>query len=175
MFTEYSNGQAEPVYWAVANTKPSREAVARDGLERQDFTVYCPMLKKRVRHARQTRDVMRALFPGYLFVQMPRETARWRPISFTTGIRHLVKCGDGPGVVGDSFVRALKAREINGAIVRPAEPYRIGQPVRLTGGALMGQIATIIELDERDRLLVLMQLLSRPVKVRVEAADVAAI
>jgi transcriptional antiterminator RfaH len=175
MFTEFSSGQAHPIFWAVAHTQPNKEAFARDSLERQDFTVYCPMLKKRVRHARQSRDVLRALFPGYLFVQMPRETARWRPIASTTGIRQLVKCGDVPGVVCDHFVRALKAREVDGAIVKPLRPYAVGQPVRLTGGAMEGQIATILELDDRDRLLVLLQLLNRPVKVRVDAQSVAAV
>jgi transcriptional antiterminator RfaH len=175
MFTEFSNGQAEPVYWAVANTMVNKESAARDSLERQDFTVYCPMLSKRIRHARQTRNVMRALFPGYIFVQMPRETMRWRPISFTTGIRHLVKCGDVPGVIGDAFVRALKAREIDGVISKPHEPYQVGQRVRFMTGPMEGQVATILELSDRERLMVLMQLLNRPVKVRIEAADIVAV
>ena len=174
MFTEYSVGQTDPVFWAVANTAPNKEALAREGLERQDFNVYCPMIRKRVRHARQVRDVLRPLFPGYLFVQVPRERHRWRPIDSTTGVRRLVKSGDTPGLIDDTFVRALRAREIDGAIVKPTVPYGIGQSIRITSGALEGQIATIIEMNERDRLLILMQLLNRPVKVHVFASDVTA-
>jgi transcription antitermination factor NusG len=44
--------------------------------------------------------------------------------------------------------------------------------VRVSGGAFDGLVATIIEMHERDRLTVLMQLLSRVVKVRLEESQV---
>ena len=53
------------------------------------------------------------------------------------------------------------------------DPYRVGQQIRLAGGAFDGLVATIIEMHERDRLTVLMDLLNRPVKVKVEETQVA--
>ena len=66
-------------------------------------------------------------------------------------------------------VEGLQAREIDGAIVRPTSPYEPGQRVKMAGGAFDGLIATILEMDEKDRLVVLMDLLNRQTRVRVDA------
>ena len=169
MRTEIGFDKARPGAWVVVNTQPLREQVALEHLERRGFRAYCPMISKRVTHARRTRDVLRPLFPSYLFVEVDLEQRRWRPILSTHGVRTLVRCGDQPSPVDDRFIQCLKAREVDGAVVRPANPYRIGQAVRLSGGAFDSLVATIVEMDEKDRLVVLMDLLSRPVKVKVEA------
>jgi transcriptional antiterminator RfaH len=169
-----SGGGSEPSTWAVVNTQPHRERLALSNLERQDFRVYCPMVLKRIRHARRTQDVSRPLFPGYLFVQVDPDLQRWRPILSTFGVRTIVRCGDRPSLLADAFIQGIKACEIDGAIVRPASPYTVGQQVRMATGPFDGLVATIIEMDEKDRLVVLMDLLSRPVKVRTEVRLVAA-
>jgi transcriptional antiterminator RfaH len=156
--------------WLVVNTKPHRERIAIDNLLRQEFMVYCPMIRKRVSHARRMHDVLRPLFPGYLFVQMD---PRWRPILSTVGVRTLVHFGERLSMVANEFIDSLKAREINGAIVRPSTPYTVGQQVRLVGGSFDGLVADIIEMHERDRLTVLMDLLNQKVKTKLSAAQIA--
>ena len=154
--------------WAAVNTQPHREAIARENLARQDFDVYCPMLRKRVRHARKAQDVLRPMFPGYLFVRINPELQRWRPIKSTIGVRSIVSCGDRLSLIDQGFIDALKAREINGAIARPDTPFRVGQQIRLAGGPFDGLVGTIIELGDKDRLTVLMNLLNGFVKVHAE-------
>jgi transcriptional antiterminator RfaH len=156
-----------PTAWVVVNTQPHREHIAFENLARQAFNTYCPMMRTRVRHARRTQEVLRPLFPGYLFVRVNADLQRWRPILSTYGVRTLVCCGDRPSLLDDGFVEGVKARELDGAIVRPAIPYEPGQRVKMAGGAFDGLIATILEMDEKDRLVVLMDLLNRPTKVRV--------
>jgi len=129
-------------------------------------------MRKRVSHARRTQDVLRPLFPSYLFVQLDPDSS-WRPILSTRGVRTLVRCGERPSFIANEFIDSLKSREIEGAIVRPASPYCIGQHVRVVGGAFDGLVATIIEMDEKDRLVVLMNMLNRPVNVRLSSHHVA--
>jgi transcriptional antiterminator RfaH len=164
----------EPGTWAVVNTQPHRERLAVTNLSRQNFDVYCPMILKRVRHARRAQDVLRPLFLGYVFVAVDPDLQRWRPILSTFGVRTLIRTGERPSLLSDAFIQGIKAREIDGAIVRPDAPYRLGQQVRLSGGAFDGLVATIIAMDEKDRLVVLMDLLNRPVKVRVDVGLVVA-
>jgi transcriptional antiterminator RfaH len=160
---------APPSAWSVVNSQPQREHIALENLARQAFHAYCPMMRKRVRHARRTQEMLRPLFPGYLFVRVNPNLQRWRPILGTYGVRTLVCCGDRPSLLDDGFVEGLKAREIDGAIVRPARPYAPGQQVTMAGGVFDGLIATILEMDEKLRLVVLMDLLNRSTKVRVDA------
>jgi transcriptional antiterminator RfaH len=158
-----------PSAWIVVNTQPHREQIALENLARQAFNTYCPMMRTRVRHARRTQEVLRPLFPGYLFVSVNADLQRWRPILSTYGVRTLVCCGNRPSFLDNGFVEGLQARAIDGAIVRPESPYEPGQRVKMAGGAFDGLIATILEMDEKDRLVVLMDLLNRPTKVRVGA------
>lgn len=158
--------------WAVVNTQPHRERLALDNLLRQKFRAYCPLMRKRVTHARRTQDVLRPLFASYLFVQIDPDAQQWRPILSTIGVRTLVRCGERPSFIPDGFIDSLKAREIEGAITRPASPYKIGQRVRMAGGAFDGLVATIIEMDENDRLVVLMDMLNRPVNVKLSSHQV---
>jgi transcriptional antiterminator RfaH len=39
--------------WAVNNADPHREEIALENLQRQEFTAYCPMLRRRRSHARR--------------------------------------------------------------------------------------------------------------------------
>lgn len=158
--------------WVVVNTHPHRENLAIENLVRQQFFVYCPQIRKRVTHARRSQDVLRPLFPSYLFVQIKES---WRSILSTLGVRSLVMCGEELSYLDDGFVQNLKAREVDGVIARPEEPYRIGQQVRLAGGAFDGLVATILSLNDKDRLFVLLEMLNRPVKVNVEACNVMAV
>ena len=47
--------------------------------------------------------------------------------------------------------------------------------MRLAGGAFDGLVATVIEMHENDRLTVLMQLLSRAVKVRIDERQISVV
>lgn len=161
--------------WAVANTQAHREALTLQHLERQDFEAYCPMIRKRVRHARKSMDVKRPMFPGYVFIRVAPKHLHWRPILSTVGVRSLLCTGNRPNLLDGNFIESLKAREVDGLIIRPDTPYKIGQQVRLTTGAFHGLVATIIELQEKDRLTVLMQLLNGEVKVSIQADCVNAL
>jgi len=48
----------------------------------------------------------------------------------------------------------------------------LGQQVQIAGGPFDGIVATIIEMDEKDRLVVLLQLMNRPIKVKVNSGAV---
>jgi transcriptional antiterminator RfaH len=160
--------------WAVVNTQPHCERIALDNLARQEFNAYCPMVRRRVKHARRTKDMLRPLFPCYFFVRLNPQTQRWRPIMSTFGVRMLVRFGEQPAFIADGFIQELKSHEIDGEIVYPAKSYKVGQRVEIANGSFSGLVGTIIKLDDKDRVVVLMNLLSRQVKVQVAAGMVSA-
>jgi transcriptional antiterminator RfaH len=161
--------------WAVVNTQPHRERLALEHLLRQSFQAYCPLLRKRVSHARRAQTTLRPLFPSYLFVWVGSDASSWRPILSTVGVKSLVRCGDRPSFISESFIESLRAREVDGAVVAPEQSFQLGEKIRITDGAFDGMVATIVEMNEKDRVVVLMELLNRRVKVRVGMDRVAAI
>ena len=158
--------------WIVINTRPHAESTALENLQRQAFETYCPMLRKRRSHARTVSMVLRPLFPGYLFARGGMNGRRWRPILSTHGVRNVVRAGDEPSVIDSSFIDSLKAREIDGAIARPANPYAIGQKVQIAGGAYDGIVTTIIDLAEEERVVVLLEMLKRTTRLTLDVDGV---
>jgi transcriptional antiterminator RfaH len=153
--------------WIAVNAHPNRERSAEHNLLNQGYEPYVPVIRKQIRHARTVRDGLRPLFPGYLFVRLEPEKRRWRPILSTVGVRSVVCTGDVPCVVPDQFIHDLKLREEEGVIVRSASSRQIGETVRIAQGAFDGLVGQIVGLSENDRLIVLMDFLNRPVRVKI--------
>jgi len=154
--------------WIVLTTHPHREEFAIENLVRQDYPAYCPMIVKRIKHARRAYDARRPLFPGYIFVERPHERHLWRPLLSTFGVRSVICNGETPALLPKGFVESLKAREIAGAIQKPETPFKLGQIVTITGGAFDGLVGQILEVRESDRVLLLLDLLNQQTKVNVE-------
>jgi transcriptional antiterminator RfaH len=159
-------------YWAVVNTHSHKEQIALEHLSRQSFETYCPRIWKRISHARRFQNVERPLFPGYVFVRADASQDQWRPILSTVGVRTLVRFGNQLGLLSDAFIASLRARERDGVIVAPESPYRPGQRVKLVGGPFDGVTATILSSNEKDRLVVLMDLLQNSVRATVSQNSV---
>jgi transcriptional antiterminator RfaH len=151
--------------WAAVNTQPHRERIALEHLARQAFTAWCPMVRRRVRHARRTHDALRPLFPGYLFVHIGPQTPRWRSILSTSGVRTLVCFGGQPAFIAEGFIEELRSHETGGEIVCPAGAFTVGERVHVADGPFSGLLGTIIDMNDKDRLTVLMNLLNRPAQV----------
>lgn len=160
--------------WIAASTHAHKEPMAITNLERQGFNAYCPMIKRRVRHARKLSEVLRPLFPGYVFIRLDLDRDQWRPIMSTFGVRNLIRFGDRLGALPSAFVETLLAREQDGAVTLPPAKaaYAPGEQVRLREGPFEGLVATVLTASDCDRLLVLMDLLKRSVRVKVAIEDV---
>jgi transcriptional antiterminator RfaH len=169
----YSSTSAEA--WIVINTQPHRERLTMESLRERNFDAYYPLIRKRRSHARRIETVLRPLFPNYLFVRVSLERAQWRPILSTHGVRTIVRMGQELSYVEDAFINSLKAREVDGAIVRPEAPYQVGQKVQIAAGPFDGIVATIIAMNEKDRLVVLLDLMQRSVKMTLTCDQVTAV
>lgn len=158
---------AADLQWLALATHAHRERAAEENLRRQGYATYCPVIQKSVRHARKSQLVLRPLFPGYIFAGVAPD-ASWKTMHSTIGVRRVICNGERPCILGSDFVAALRARELGGVIVKPVHPYQQGQQVRLTSGAFGGLVATIIEVDEEKRLVLLLELLNQSVRVHTD-------
>ena len=146
--------------WYAVQTQPNRENLAVSNLERQGFDVWLPRIERIIRHARQIRRVKRPLFPGYLFINLDLETARWRAINGTVGVSHIVSFGQVPSVADSAFMTALKATEnADGLVEADNEDLKLGQDVVILSGPMAGKIGKLLRLDPGKRVTVLLQML----------------
>ena len=163
--------------WYAVHTHVHAEPVAARHLQRQDFGVYLPKHLKRRTHARRTELVHAPLFPRYLFVQMDPERSRWRAISSTVGVSHLVSFGGEPTPVPFGVIEEIRACEDTRGLVdlHRRRPFRQGEKVRLLDGPLRDAIGLFECADDEMRVTILLDLLGRQVRVRMPTAAIAAV
>jgi transcriptional antiterminator RfaH len=155
--------------WYAVQTQPNRENMAVAHLQRQGFDVWLPCCERIVRHSRQVKRVRRPLFPGYLFINLDLETARWRAINGTTGVQNIVCFGKQPSAVDFEFITALKASEsLDGFIETGNDNLKLGQEVEILSGPMAGQIGKLLSLDAGSRATILLQMLGHFVRGQID-------
>nr|MBF0223384.1 transcriptional activator RfaH [Desulfobulbaceae bacterium] len=155
--------------WFIIRTKPHKEFVASTNYQNQGYHCYVPSILKTVTHAREKSAVVRAFFPGYLFLHLTDEEQDWAAISSTIGSLCPVKFGDRYPVVPDEIIAALRARESDDGYISLLNIRSIkeGQSVRVISGELEGLTGLFMTAKGADRALVLLDMLQRQVKSTV--------
>lgn len=159
--------------WYVAQTQAHGEERARLNLERQGFHTYLPHYRRERRHARR-RDIVKApLFPGYVFVHLDLEEEPWRSINGTFGVSHLVCHGERPAPVPEGVVEAIAGRASTDGLIELQPPaLRRGDALRIVSGALAECRGLFERMADRDRVVLLLDLLGRQVRVEAPLAAV---
>ena len=142
--------------------------MARIHLERQRFDVYLPLVQQNRRRLGKRIEVIEALFPRYLFIQLDQETDNWAPIRSTVGVSALVRFGFRPAHVPDELVAFLRTREEDGLHRLPASHFAPGNTVRISEGLMQGYEGILLAKVGKDRVLILLNILGKQSKVLVD-------
>lgn len=158
--------------WYAIRTKPHKEEVARANYQNQQLVVYLPRMRVIRRHARRTEEVLRPIFPGYLFLHLASAERDWAAISSTRGVLGPVSFGEYHyPPVPEWVIENLKAKEDEAGIITPGAFLK----PRLTPGAEVE-----VELDGggsargffcsfrgEENVVILLDLLQRQVRATV--------
>jgi transcriptional antiterminator RfaH len=145
--------------WFVAQTLHHREKLAALHLSAQGFRNFLPRFRKTVRHARQLREVIAPIFPGYIFLIIDTDRDRWRSINGTFGVARLVSAHGRPIPLPSGIVEAMIAAMDQSGIVRLGGQLTPGQAVRVVAGPFAGGLGVLERLDGKGRVRVLLQIM----------------
>ena len=154
--------------WYLVHTKPRLEKCALDNLNRQGYDCYLPTIPYERFHQGLLTVSDKPLFPRYLFIRLGQDNPDkgWSPVRSTKGVSRLVSFGNEPARVDDRLIELLRTHE---ATFR-ADPERIfkpGQRVCLTETPFAGIEGVYQMAEGENRVLVLIEILSKQVAVRV--------
>jgi transcriptional antiterminator RfaH len=112
------------------------------------------------------------LFPRYLFIRLGQGDAAksWVPIRSTKGVSSLVRFGVEPARVDDGLIELLRTQEVS----LQSEPNRLfkqGECVRLSEAPFAGIEGIYHMADGERRVMVMIEILSKPVAVSVAPAS----
>lgn len=154
--------------WYAVHTHPRKEQVALENLERQGFESYLPMLHVQKVRRGKAQMVDEAMFPRYLFVRLDSSAQgrSWSPIRSTLGVRSLVQFGEKPARVAPELIEWLRQRERD---FDPQHLFEPGDTVSITAGPFKGLEALYQGVDGEHRAMILLEILSKPVRLAVDA------
>ena len=158
--------------WYLIHTKIRQERVALQNLERQGFECFLPLIRAEKLRRSQLQVVQEALFPRYLFIRLGTglESQSWSPIRSTVGVSRLVTFGQTPAKIDDALVSELRTKSESTEVqLRHFEP---GEQVAVTDGPFVGVEAFYQMADGEGRVMVLLNILSKTVKMAVSPASI---
>lgn len=160
------------MHWYLVHTKPKQEKCALENLLRQGYQCYLPTLPSEKLRQGVVTLTDQPLFPRYLFIRLDQADSAlsWAPICSTKGVSRLVSFGVEPAKVANSLVEALRTQEAS-AQAEPERLFNPGERVRLTEAPFAGIEGIYQMADGERRAMVLIELLSKQVRVRMAPAN----
>lgn len=158
--------------WFLAQIKPNARKIAERNLARQRFETFLPLIEQTDRHSGRFVQTHKPLFPGYIFVRFDPAKGAWRSINSTQGITKLVSFGQAPAPVPDDLVAQLRARCDQDGVVTPMPDLTVGDKVTVTQGPFAAFMAEILQVDEDQRVWLLIDLMGRQTRVAVRRQDI---
>ena len=155
--------------WYAVHTQPHGEFKSEFHLNNQDFQVYLPKVRKMRRHARKSELVPAPLFNRYLFVHLNTAEIRWQAINSTVGVSAIVSTDHGPTPVPGCVIDEILAQEDEDGFIQLAKLDRLqsGDRIRILDGVMEGNLGIFSCSSDRERALVLLDILGRQVKFNV--------
>lgn len=158
--------------WYLIHTKIRQERVALENLERQGFACFLPLIRAEKLRRGALQVVQEPLFPRYLFIRLGTglESQSWAPIRSTVGVSRLVTFGQTPAKIEDELITQLQVKNDSTEVqLRHFEP---GEQVVVTDGPFVGVEAIYQMADAEGRVMVLLNILSKQVKMAVPPSSI---
>jgi len=148
-------------HWYLVKTKSKQEDIAILNLENQNFHVYCPFVL--------IRNKNEVLFPGYIFIQLDKDTQNWSPIRSTKGVLHFVRFGLSYAKIPDNIIKFIKTNELNTAEkLKNINKFKPGDKVQISDGVFKNCIAIFKSYKSDERVILLMNILGQQQKLTIK-------
>lgn len=176
MIPHETASQDQPDPWFVIWTESRAEKKVRDRIAALGLLPWLPTVTERHRWSDRWRDVICPLFPGYIFVRA--RAVEWHKVLTTPGVLTVVRNGEQPALLADSFITRLRdAIERHGVVPEPVSEsveYRPGDEVIVQEGALKGVRGVVRERRSARQLVIWVAEIGRGVALTIGPALVKA-
>ncbi len=160
--------------WYALHTRPRHEKLVVQRLAERGVETYLPIVTEVHRWSDRKKKVELPLFSCYVFAKfLPKRTERLNVLRVGGVLGLIGSGGEGTTIPSEQIdsVRAL----IDGEIPWSSHPFlKIGQRVRIRGGALEGLEGILVARNGGQTLVISIDAIQRSLAVRVEGYQVEA-
>jgi transcription termination/antitermination protein NusG len=162
----------ERASWYAVSTRSRQEKLATLTLKSLGIRNFLPLVEEERRWSDRRKVVEIPLFPGYLFVQIPRTVEAQLTVRKVPGIVNFVGSQNGPLAVPESELDSVRAVLSRGSGCSTCPFIQAGDRVRVVAGALVGIEGTFLRHGAQSKLIISVEMIQRSVSVNVAASDV---
>jgi transcription antitermination factor NusG len=152
--------------WFALRVRSRAEPLVGAALTGKGYQVFVPTYLECRRYSSCVKKVDAALFPGYLFCRLDVNCRL--PVLSTRGVEHIVSCGSVPQPIDDCEIAAIRTVVESQLPALPWPYLKVGNPVRIEFGPLVGLEGLVVFEKSRQRLVLSVHLLQRSVSVEIE-------
>jgi transcription antitermination factor NusG len=133
---------------------------------------FLPLLDEKRKWSDRKKVISVPLFPGYLFVQIPKTVESRLSVQKVPGVVNFVGNQNGPLAIPESELDGVRTILSRGNRCSPHPFPQSGDRVRVVSGALVGLEGTFIRHGAQSKLVISVEMIRRSVSVNLSASDV---
>lgn len=162
----------EPAFWFAVQTRPRHEKKVNSELHEKGIRSFLPLCCERRRWSDRYQWVELPAFSQYLFVKLlPTAESRLRVLE-TAGIVQFVGATKNGTPIPDEQIESLQAIVSHRVPATPHEFLRVGERVRIRGGALEGVEGILSAIRGDKSLIVSVDLIQKSVAIRIDGFEI---
>jgi transcription antitermination factor NusG len=158
--------------WFAVQTKPRHEKKVHADLHEKGIHSFLPLFSERRQWSDRQQWIETPVFSHYLFAQIPAAGDLRVRLLRTSGV---VRLAGAPGLgtpIPDEQIDNLQAIVAQRIPMAPHEFIRIGEKVRIRGGALDGIEGVLVALRNDKSLIVSVDLIQKSIAIRIQGFEV---
>ena len=153
--------------WIVARSKPNQDKTALINLERQNFEFFQPTFNTTSRKKGKFKEIIKPVFPGYIFISINLGEENWHKINNTRGISSIIVFANKIPLIRCKLIEELKYRFSLDNAQNVADPYKIGMNAEIANGPFAQLIGKIDKIDTDQRIWILLDILGNQTRVSI--------
>ena len=158
--------------WFAVQTRPRHEKKVETELGAKGLESFLPIHRERRRWSDRFRWVELPLFSQYLFVRVATSAESRTQVLQTTGIVQFVGVAGRGTPIPDQQIESLQTLVAQRVPMSPHEFLRIGERVRIRGGALEGIEGILSGIRNDKTLVVSVELIQKSIAIRINGFEV---
>ena len=158
--------------WFLVQFKHKCHFIAERNLKAQGYYTFLPMEENIVYRYGKNIATKTPLFPGYLFVEFSLALDNWSGIRSTFGVSGLISQNNKPQIIPQSIMHELINRCDENGMLFPPKDIKKGDKIMVRNSAFSKFISTIDQIDSKNRIWVLMNILGRQSRFQVKSEQI---
>jgi transcription termination/antitermination protein NusG len=171
-WTHCSSVQPDTTAWFAVQTRPRHEKKVSTGLREKGISCFLPLHRAKRQWSDRQKWVDLPLFSHYVFVNIAATTESRVRVLQTSGVVQFVGTSYYGTPIPDEQIENLRSMVRQGIPLAPHEFLRVGERVRICGGALNGIEGVLVSIRNDKSLVVSVDLIQKSVAIRIDGFEV---